>query len=298
MNIRTISEKNCKELPKLDLSKNIINTEAQLFRYKEKSRWDTRDMVAKVFYNNFGDGFGNKLLTLNALVDLKDDIDIEELVMPDKLLISGNKIIGYTMPYIDNINLKDLYSNPKVDKEVIIKYLKQIGEIFRKIEKVNKNSKVSPFYLNDVHEANFIIDKKTDHIKAVDIDSVRISNNKPFAAKYLTPFSTVADVTFKYHVCEEPNAIGYIEPDMNSDLYCYNIMILNCFYCGSVEKMSIPEFYNYINYLNSIGYPHELLDSFNRLYINHDNVNPMDLLDEIPKDSLYKAHKIAYSLKK
>ena len=73
-------------------------------------------------------------------------------------------------------------------------------------------------------------------------------------------------------------------PDQNSDLYCYNVMILNYLYQDNITRLSIREFYEYLNYLNSIGMPLELLDSFNKLFDLSDNVNPYEILDMIPSD--------------
>lgn len=297
MKTQSISRNSLKKFERLKLSKAVFNTEAQMYQFTEKTKWNTSEKVAKIFYNNVGDSFGNKLLTLSALMDKKSLIDIEEIVMPEKLIISDGSIIGYTMSYIDNINLRDIYEDYKYDSKVVLEYLKQIGEIFEKIEKLNKYKVVTPFYLNDVHESNFILNKKTGKINVVDIDSCRISNNKPFAARYLTPLSPVAEMPFKYHICTSEEKIGYIEPNMNSELYCYNIMILNYIYRGSVQKLTMEEFYDYLNYLESLNFPKELLDSFSKLYNYVDNSNPKDLLDEIP-NTLPQAHRNVYRLRK
>ena len=297
MNIVSISHNKFRELKKLELSKKIMNTEGTLYRITDKNKWQNEEKVIKKFYNDFGDSFGNKLLTINSLVDLKEKINIEEIVMPEKLVVSNGQIIGFTMDYIENINLKDMFYDLKIDRELIIKLLKEIGTILEKIKKLNEHEIVENFYLNDLHESNFIYNLKTKHINVVDIDSCRISNNKPFAAKFLTPVSPVSELPGKYQVCELKDALGYIEPNMNSDLYCYTIMIMNYLYKGDVQKLDIPEFYSYLNYLNSIGFPYELLDCFSNLYEYTNNTNPMELLDMIPKD-MGRAHHKVYELVK
>ena len=112
----------------------------------------------------------------------------------------------------------------------------------------------------------------------------------------MTPFSQVDELPEKYKKCSDTR-IGYIDPNMNSDLYCYNIMILNYLYKDNIQKLDIAEFYSYLNYLNSIGFPHELLDSFSNLYQYTDNVNPCELLDMIPRD-MGRAHHKVYELVK
>lgn len=289
----SISNKKFKELQELFLTSSISNTEGKIFLIKDKNNWNTNYKVLKRFYDNESPLFGNKLLTINILENSK--IDIDELVMPEKLVINNGKLIGYTMEYIDGINLKELFDDIKYDRLEMIKHLKEIGNILDKIRKLNNYNKNINFYLNDIHEANFILDK-SGHIKVVDIDSCKIGNNIPVVAKYLTPFSPIDELPEKYKRCNDTK-IGYIAPDFNSDLYCYNLMILNYLYKDNIQKLDIAEFYSYLNYLNNIGFPYELLDCFSTLYEYTDNTNPMELLDLIPND-MGRAHHKVYRLVK
>lgn len=276
----SISSKKFNDLERLRFDNNIMNTEGQLFIEQAN---DGSKKIIKKFYKDDGEYFGNKLLTINYLIDLKDQIGIDELVLPEKIVIENGQIVGSMMRYIDNINFKNIINSYKIPTEKVINYFKEIGVILKKIEDLNKNNIVNPFYLNDIHESNFIFNKETKKINVVDLDSVRILNNKPFASRYLTPFSPVADLPYKYKVCDE-DAAGYIEPDNNSDIYCFIIMILNYLYKDKVNQMKIPEYYEYLNYLLKIDFPYELLDNFERVYKYDDNINPYELLDLIPKN--------------
>ena len=296
MQIKSISYKKFNELKRLELDKSIIATEGKLFFIDDKNKWDKKQKVVKRFYNDFGSGFGNKLVTINSLVDQKEVIDIAELVMPEKLVVSSGRIVGYTMDYIDGENLSLLLKNPKLDKEKAINYLKQIGIILEKINKLNEYDKVSNFYLNDIHEANFVVDKN-DVVHVVDMDSCRIDDNTPFEAKYLSHFSQIDLFPQKYIPQNNKKAVGHIIPDRNSDLYCYNIMILNYLYQDKITSLDIDEFYEYLNYLRSIGFPSELLDSFSLIYDYQDNINPYVYLDLIPSDK-GRAVKKVYDLKR
>lgn len=287
----SISNKKMKSLNKLELSKEISNMEATLYRINDKNKWENKEKVIKKLNDDRGNGFGNKLLTINTLIDQKEALNIEEIIMPEKLVVSNGKIIGFTMDYIDNYNLKDLFLNSKIDNKTMLKYLKEIGEILEKIRKLNEYNTSINFYLNDVHEANFIVNKKTNHINVVDIDSCKIGNNIPFTSKYLTPFSQVAELPEKYKLSNS-ESLGYIEPSMNSDLYCYNIMILNYLYKDNILKLDIPEFYSYLNYLRSINFPYDLLDCFSNLYDYVDNINPVHLLELIPSDMGRASNKV------
>lgn len=289
----SISHKRFKELEELQLSSLISNTEGKIYLIKDKNNWDTSYKVLKRFYDNESPLFGNKLLTLNILEN--SQIDLDELVLPEKLVINNGRLVGYTMEYIEGTNLKEIFNNIKYDRLEMIKHLKEIGIILEKIRKLNSYKKVNNFHLNDIHEANFILDKN-GHIRVIDIDSCKIGNNIPVCAKYLTPYSPIDELPDKYRKCSNTR-IGYIDPDMNSDLYCYTIMILNYLYKDNIQKLDIAEFYSYLNYLNSIGFPYELLDCFSNLYEYTDNINPMELLDMIPKD-MGRAHHKVYELVK
>ena len=292
----SISYKKFNQLKKLELDSSILNTEGKLFFIKDKNKWNTKMKLVKKFNNDFGIGFSNKLFTINSLSDQKDEIGIDELVLPEKLVVSNSKVIGYTMDYIDGENLGLLLKNPKLSREKAIDYLKQIGVILEKIEQLNEYNKVSNFHLNDIHEGNFVVDKK-DTVHVVDMDSCRIDNNIPCIAKYLTPYSQVELFPQKYSQKTGIPAIGFIMPDNNSDLYCYNIMILNYLYQDKITKLDIKEYYKYLNYLRSIDFPYELLDSFSLLFDVPNNKNPYEYLDLIPSDK-GRAIKKVYDLRK
>ena len=296
METMSISYKKFKELKKLELDNSILNTEGKLFFVIDKNKWNTKMKLVKSFYNDFGVPFGNKLLTINSLSNQKDKINIDELVMPEKLVISNGNVIGYTMEYIEGTNLSLLLKDPKLSREKAISYLKQIGIILEKIEKLNEYEQVNNFHLNDIHEGNFVVDKE-DTVHVVDMDSCKIDNNIPFISKYLTPYSLLELFPNKYSQKTGKGSLGFIMPDNNSDLYCYNIMILNYLYQDRITRLDMKDYFKYIDYLRSIGFPYELLDSFSRLFENADNINPYEYLELIPKDK-GKAIKKVYDLRK
>lgn len=283
METMSISHKRFKSLKKLELDRSILSTEGTLFFVDDKEKWKKNKKLVKRFYNDFGISFGNKLVTLNSLVDQRETIDIPELVFPEKLVISNSQVIGYTMDYIEGTNLSLLLKDSKLDSKKAIDYLKQIGLILEKVNKLNEYKKTRNFHLNDVHEGNFVVDN-SGKVHAVDLDSCRIDDNIPFVAKYLCPFSQIELCPEKYSQKTGDTPIGFIMSDKNSDLYCYNVMILNYLFQDNITRLSIDEYYEYLNYLNSIGMPLELLDSFNRLFDKSDNINPYEILDMIPSD--------------
>lgn len=182
--MRTVSFSNYtfKKFEKLKLESSIFNTEGKLYRFTDKNKWDLSEKVLKVFYNTEGDIFSNKLFTINSLIDNSDLIDIDEIVLPDKLAIVNSKVCGYTMPFIRGINLNLILKDFSISNEFKISLLKQISEILKKMDNLRKNSELKDFFINDLHEGNFIYNTDTRKLNVVDTDSFKINNNKPFAA--------------------------------------------------------------------------------------------------------------------
>lgn len=280
MKVISISKKRFENLEKYQLPSSIFNSEAQMYTLPIKNRWETVNKLLKRLYVTTGPMFGNKLQTINSLIDLREDINIEEIVFPEKLAVVNYEIVGYVMDLIDSINLETALRSCDVSAKTKIKYLRQIGEILEKMKNVREYTEVKDFYLNDMHENNFVIDKKTDSIRVVDIDSCKINGNLTFGSRYLSPMSMIGDIP-KYKL--ETNGIcgGFIKPTEDTELYCYIIMILNTLYGGGFNKLSLEEFYNYLEYLHSIGMSQEIIDIFEKIVSNTQNENPYELLDSL-----------------
>lgn len=294
--MRTVSFSNYtfKKFEKLKLESSIFNTEGKLYRFTDKNKWYLSEKVLKVFYNTEGDIFSNKLFTINSLIDNSDLIDIDEIVLPDKLAIVNSKVCGYTMPFIRGINLNLILKDFSISNEFKISLLKQISEILKKMDNLRKNSELKDFFINDLHEGNFIYNTDTRKLNVVDTDSFKINNNKPFAAKYLTPASSIVNIPKKYIQNIELRYPGFIVSNKNSDLYCFNIIILNYLFQNNVSKLSMENFYTYLNYLRTIGLPYRLVDKFAKLYEYLDNENIFEELDYITDSVLEKSNALAF----
>ena len=178
-----------------------------------------------------------------------------------------------------------------------IYYLKKVGEILEQMNNIRTYTPLTDFYLNDLHEGNFIVNPKKREINVVDLDSSKIGDNMVFASHYLTPFSLLNSVKNKYQIIsEEKNNyhIGYIFPDENTDLYCYSMMILKYLYGSNVNNLKLEEFYEYLNYLESIGINHELINIFEKLLVNANNENPVDYLNSLNEKQIYRSRKIVF----
>lgn len=273
-----ISKKKFESLKRLELPNHIINTEAVLYVLPSKNKWKQEDKLLKRFYIDEGVILGNKLLTINSLIDNKKEIGIEEIVFPEKLAIVNQKVVGYTMPLITSDNLQTILLKNNISPESKINYLKQIGIILEKMKLVREYTDIKDFYLNDMHEGNFIIERNTDKVKVIDIDSCKINNNFIFGSKYLSHYSLIKNIS-KYKIEEEFSCGGYFIPSEDTDLYCYTIMILNFLSGTNINKLSLDSYYNYLDYLYSIGIDKYLIDIFEKIVSNCHNENPYELLD-------------------
>jgi serine/threonine protein kinase len=282
MNALVINKNKFTSLQKYVLEKGVLSTECNLYMWYTNSS----KKILKIYFIDEGLYFGNKLLTINTLIDNKEHINIDELILPEKLVIVNNKVVGFSMPFIDNINLKTILSDKSVPILEKIDYLKQVGQILEKIQRTTVHDK--DFYLGDVHEANFLFDLKKKRICTVDLDSCKIANNKPFPIKYLSTNPNIKDMEYKY---PKDDNIFHI-PNADSEWMCYIFMILNTISNGEIHKFSASEYYVYLQYLRDLGVGNELLDCFYKIYTGSSNTSPCELLDQIPENIARAHHKV------
>lgn len=297
MNIMNMSKYDLKKIKKFSLARGLINTEAELFILKVKNDWNIEYKMLKVFYNNSDSNFSNKLFTINELIDKKEIINMNELVIPEKILIINDEVKGFSMPYIKSVSFETVLNDFKIDNLNKIEYFKQISNILKKMDQLRKNSELSDFYLNDIHENNFIVNNETDKINVVDLDSCKIGGNKPFASKYLTMYGPISNMNSKYKLNNDINFSSYVIPDKNTDLYCYTMMIINFLFKGKANLMNRDKYYLYLDYLRSIGYSYNLLDKFYKIYEYVDNELIDEELNELNNDMIYKSHNKIFEMK-
>lgn len=282
MEVINLSSKKLASLPVYNPGDNIVSSESIIYVYKSSNIL----LLLKKFFITEGLSFGNKLLTINTLIDNATSINIPELVLPQKLLVVGDEVCGFSMELIDSINMHNILCDSKVSLEDKINFLKQIGKI---IERVNKTKVCAQsFHLGDIHEANFILEKKTMKVRAVDLDSSKIVNNNPFPIKYMCINNNLSNLRYKYPVNDEELVI----PNYNSELFCYITMILNTISNSPIYRLSIEEYYSYLQYLRDLGLSNEILDCFYKIYTGASNLMPLELLDQIPKKFYQADYKV------
>lgn len=290
MKVIRLSKKAFNNLDLLDIPREILNTEGKVYNFLYRKE----PKVFKQLYHQQGLIFASKLYTLEMLDNNREFLP-ENFYIPDYLVTVGDTIEGFTVPYSEGINLA-LILKSKMNCKEHIYYLKKVGDILEQMNNIRTYTPLTDFYLNDLHEGNFIVNPKKREINVVDLDSCKIGDNMVFASHYLTPLSLLNNIN-KYHVIsEEKNNYhtGYVYPDENSDLYCYSMMILNYLYGSNVNNLKLEEYYEYLNYLEYIGVNRDLISIFEKLLVNASNENPVDYLNSLNEEQIYRSRKSVY----
>jgi serine/threonine protein kinase len=284
-----MSKKEFQNLELLQIPSNVLNTEGIIYEMKYKNC----DKVLKSLYNLNGPIFANKLYTLEMLSTSKKYLP-KSFYIPDSLISVANEIVGFTIPKYEGIALSVLLQNKDISTGEKIFYLKQVGAILEQLKNIRTYTPLKEFYLNDLHESNFLINPLNKEIAVIDLDSSKIFNNLPFASRYLTPLSLASYTPEKYIVNPIADFGSYIVADEDTDLYCYSIMVLNYLYGSNVNNFSLEEFYEYLNYLRHVGVNKKLIDIFSDLVLPKHNTNPLYCLDSLTDEQVYRASSLIY----
>lgn len=281
MNVRSISDRNIEIAQKLDLGPRIIAGEADMLIQKNR-------ILVKRFRARNISYEKNKILTINTLIDQKDILSELDIILPSDIICDGERLIGYEMPYIENnINLSNLLDNNNVGLNEKIEYLKDAGRIIEHVHSIKKEE--SDFFLCDVHAGNFIIDTENNNkLFAIDIDSCKIANNLPFNSLHLAyckkNLYKLSLPKYKFY-----SKTGEIIPNRNTDLLCYIMMILEFISNGYyICSCPVEDYYDYLNKLNSLGLNKNLIDAFEKIYLDVENVSPLEHLDYLKEIDLNK----------
>lgn len=276
MQIINMSKTKLNSLEPLILPKNVTSTECELFKYP----YYGKEKLLKKLHRTDGIIFANKLYTIEALNANKDSMP-SNFVLPESLVSINKKIEAFTMKYIKGINLSVILNNHDITYEEKIHYLKSIGRILEQMQNIRKYTNLNNFYLGDIHEDNFLVERDKQEIYIVDLDSCKIAGNKSFPGRYLTNSSLIKYNNTKYQTLSQTDDLADYKIDENTDIYCYIIMILNYLYDGRVDRLSLDKFYDFINYLEDIKVNIELIECFNKIVVGGNNINPCNYLDTL-----------------
>lgn len=287
MQIINMSKTKLNSLEPLILPKNVTSTECELFKYP----YYGKEKLLKKLHRTDGIIFANKLYTIEALNANKDSMP-SNFVLPESLVSINKKIEAFTMKYIKGINLSVILNNSDITYEEKIHYLKSIGRILEQMQNIRKYTNLNNFYLGDIHEDNFLVERDKQEIYIVDLDSCKIAGNKSFPGRYLTNSSLIKYNNTKYQTLSQTDDLADYKIDENTDIYCYIIMILNYLYDGRVDRLSLDKFYDFINYLEDIKVNIELIECFNKIVVGGNNINPCNYLDTLTPKQVAGARRL------
>ena len=287
MQIINMSKTKLNSLEPLILPKNVTSTECELFKYP----YYGKEKLLKKLHRTDGIIFAIKLYTIEALNANKDSMP-SNFVLPESLVSINKKIEAFTMKYIKGINLSVILNNPDITYEEKIHYLKSIGRILEQMQNIRKYTNLNNFYLGDIHEDNFLVERDKQEIYIVDLDSCKIAGNKSFPGRYLTNSSLIKYNNTKYQTLSQTDDLADYKIDENTDIYCYIIMILNYLYDGRVDRLSLDKFYDFINYLEDIKVNIELIECFNKIVVGGNNINPCNYLDTLTPKQVAGARRL------
>ena len=282
MHIKNFRMREIRKLKELQIESGVLNTEALMLVLKRKS---FPDKVVRVFKyldaQEDPDIMAKKLYVVTALNTPNPYQEIEELVIPDSIIYVDNLIAGFGVPLIENHkNFGAIIQNPNIPLKEKIPYLQQLGNIIDKVQRVDASK--NRFQFGDLNEFNFIVDGN-DKVKAIDLDSAYLGVGEPLdMAYYLLRNDYITNFikkhnSNKYKVTDS----GIIIPNDDTDLYCYNMIVLKALSKENIYKQDINTYYQYLEYLSMLGLPDEIIESFNNIYIPKENTNPKDLLLDI-----------------
>lgn len=292
MKVVSISRKAFEKLERMELSRNVRNTEAVMYNFESKK--NSAPMVFKKLHHQNGSVFGNKLFTIE-LLDSNRDFLPSCFCIPDSLVTVNGVVQGFILPKIEGRNLSDILKDSNEPVETQIFYLKKVGQMLEHLDKIRKNTDLDVMFINDLHESNFIVNDKNHELYVIDLDSCRIKYTQPTPSKYLTPKTLINATHGKYQLADpECPTYGYVIADENSDLFCYTMMFLSYIYGDNAINFTLSEYYDYLEYLRTLGYSDEFISALQSIVIHHKNENICQYLDELTSEQIYRSRENVY----
>lgn len=290
MKVITLSKRKFENLEPLKLSREVLSTESQVFNFNYQGK---EKVIKKLFYQE-GDIFANKLYTLEML-SYNSKYLPDSFCTPDYLISVSGHIQGFSIPFVDGINLAELLSNKEISLEEKKYYLARVGEILNQLRAIRNCTPLKDIYIGDLHSSNFIANLDNKKLSVIDLDSCKIKGNKTSVSRYLNDFGLLNNVKGKYHFITDGSEPGLVKADENTDLYCYCIMILSFLYGRGVDSLSLEEYYNYLEYLQKIGINTGLIDAFVNLVSNKNNSNPGPFVESLNEEQVCRAKSYVYN---
>lgn len=289
MNTIDFSKEELKKLEQVKLSYEVYNTESDVLNFD----YDGEEKIIKIFSNIDYDVFENKLYTVEMLAKYKDILP-KSFCIPEALISVNGNIKGIMLPYIKGKSLISVLMNSRIKWENKRKYFIAIGKILDELKEVRENTELKDVYIGDLHDSNFITVGK-ENVSVIDLDSCKIAGNKSSISRFLTRYSLFNRTTkCKYDLVKDINERIAVNVDENTDLYCYYMNLLSHLYGDSVDCFFEDDYYRYLDYLDKIGFSKKLLEAFDNLISDRNNINPYEEIGTITEEQARRADAVLY----
>ena len=167
MEIINMTSEDIGNLKKLSLDFFNAKGDLLLFRYNNVLR------LLKTLDDFTEDDFQKHFNAVSLLNKYRDYLP-SDFVIPDFLVKVDDIIKFFAINYVYGNNLSVVLKDDNVSLERKKNYLKRIGTILRQMENIRKNTELKNFYLADIHEDNFIVDK-AGVLRTIDLDGGKFS---------------------------------------------------------------------------------------------------------------------------
>lgn len=138
---------------------------------------------------------------------------------------------------------------------------------------MRQSTPLTDFYLNDIHEANFIVNLDCKELDVIDLDSCKIRYNGVYSSRYASEFSLIQCDKQKYKVNESGFGAGYIIPNDDSEIYCFIMTVLNFILGGNFYRIRSHNFSEYLDYFDFFGFDKEFLQVIEGIILPGPNIN-------------------------
>lgn len=237
------------ELSDKDIEKIFVNRIIQSENFNSYSElFIYNNEVYKIYLKN-PELSKQNIDTIIKLFEYKNEVSqIKEIVLPRKLLVYNNQIVGYKMPLIKGTLLIDVLQYEKLDKTTIKSYFIQLLRI------INQTRSFSfQFSFNDLHEKNIIIDKD-GNLNIIDSDGFVINNNMYreqntiVYGKYLNNSITTKEPNSIDYICLLCMILNYLLKDVKD----YNFNPLSLFESSKIHNITIKEIFRKVRFKSFI----------------------------------------------
>ena len=283
----SLSSRDLEHLNRYNLDQGVCHSESIIYEMNLNQNYLLK--ISKDFLRNGLELDKDKKKSVEYLNHLPKTFDC--FAIPEYFVYVDNVLAGVATKKIENAkNLGFILNGRKSSLKDKLKYLKMIGSVLYNIQNENLG-----FSIGDLHSYNFLVDQD-DKLHVVDLDSVYLENNKPLKTFYFSNFKVLKNTSVfssKYHVEN-----GKLYPNLNSDLLCYNYMLINAIASKNMHFLEVSEYLKYISYLEEIGYGENIISIFKNIYSNRDNVNPVLYFDEVRDDLEFQSMYSSYVKRK